>query len=283
MSSPAATATGRASRGSGLLWRTLFVAFVCVLMVFPLYCMVIVALTPKDELFNGGTHLWPDSFTLDNFRNLFDQFPVATWFTNSVVVASITMAISVTVNLLAGYAFAKMRFAGRGLLFVIILSTMMIPAQAIMIPQFQTVSRFGLVGTFWAVIIPSAATAFGIFLARQFFQSIPDELLDAAKVDGAGPVRIFLRIVLPLCKPLVAVMILLAFMGQWNDFLWPLITLKDAQLYTLPVSMRFLQGQYDANYGGLMAMALLTCLPLVVMFLVLQRYFVQGLARTGIK
>jgi ABC-type glycerol-3-phosphate transport system permease component len=277
-----AAPTGRPTAGN-VLWRTLFVGVICVLMLFPLYCMVIVALTPKDELFSGGTHLWPDQFTTVNFRNLFDQFPVTTWFTNSVLVASITTAISVTVNLLAGYAFAKLRFPGRGVLFVIILSTMMIPAQAIMIPQFQTVSRFGLVGTFWAVIIPSAATAFGIFLARQFFQSIPDELLEAAKVDGAGPMRIFLRIVLPLCKPLIAVMILLAFMGQWNDFLWPLITLKDANLYTLPVSMRFLQGQYDANYGGLMAMALLTCLPLVVMFLMLQRYFVQGLARTGIK
>lgn len=271
------------TQGSNVLWRTLFVGVVCLLMLFPLYCMVIVALTPKDELFNGGTHLWPARFTLDNFTNLFDQFPVATWFTNSVMVASITTIISVTVNLLAGYAFAKLRFPGRAALFLLILSTMMIPAQAIMIPQFQTVSRFGLVGTFWAVIIPSAATAFGIFLARQFFLAIPDELIDAAKVDGAGPVRIFLRIVLPLCKPLIAVMVLLAFMGQWNDFLWPLITLKDANLYTLPVSMRFLQGQYDANYGGLMAMALLTCLPLVVMFLLLQRYFVQGLARTGIK
>jgi multiple sugar transport system permease protein len=273
---------GARSTGN-VLWRTLFVACVCLFMLFPLYCMVIVAFTPKDELFSGGTHLWPDRFTMSNFSDLFDSFPITTWLTNSVMVATITTVLSVTVNLLAGYAFAKLRFPGRGALFVLILSTMMIPAQAIMIPQFQTVSDLGLVGTFWAVIIPSAATAFGIFLARQFFQAIPDELLEAAKVDGAGPVRIFLRIVLPLCKPLIAVMVLLAFMTQWNDFLWPLITLKDSDLYTLPVSMRFLQGQYDANYGGLMAMALLTCLPLVVMFLLLQRYFVQGLARTGIK
>ena len=272
----------KGSTGS-LVGRTVFVAVVCAAMLFPLYCMVIVALTPKDELFSGGTHLWPDRFTLANFRDLFDKFPIMQWFTNSVMIATITTALSVTVNLLAGYAFAKLRFPGRTALFLVVLSTLMVPAQAIMIPQFQTVSSFGLVGTFWAVIIPSASTAFGIFLARQFFLSIPDELLDAAKVDGAGPVKIFLRIVLPLCKPLVAVMVLLAFMTQWNDFLWPLITLRDAQLYTLPVSMRFLQGQYDANYGGLMAMALMTCLPLVIMFLLLQRYFVQGLARTGIK
>jgi|SRR4051794_11543387 multiple sugar transport system permease protein len=263
--------------------RVLVCSVICLAMVFPVYCMLIVAFTPKSELFNGSTHLWPASFTTDNFRHLFKTYPVDTWFVNSVTVASITTLLSVTVNLLAGYAFAKLRFFGKGALFLLILSTMMIPAQAIMIPQFRMVTSLGLFGTFWAVIIPSASTAFGIFLARQFMQSIPDELLEAARVDGASNLRIFLRIVLPLCKPLIAVMVLLAFMAQWNDFLWPLIVLKDPALYTLPVSLRFLQGQYDANYGGLMAMALLTCLPLVVLFLALQRYFVQGLARSGLK
>nr|WP_253943593.1 carbohydrate ABC transporter permease [Nocardioides sp. zg-1308] len=199
------------------------------------------------------------------------------------MVAGITTALSVTVNLLAGYALAKLRFLGRDAVFVLIISTMMIPAQAIMFPQFRTVIDLGLFGTFWAVILPSAATAFGIFLARQFLLAIPDELIEAATMDGAGQVRIFLRIVLPLCKPLIAVLVLLAFMAQWNDFLWPLIALKDPALYTLPVSLRFLQGQYDADYGGLMAAALITCLPLVLLFVLLQRYFVQGLARTGIK
>jgi ABC-type glycerol-3-phosphate transport system permease component len=256
---------------------------VCVVILFPLYCMLVVAFTPKSELFNGGTHLWPARFTTANFTDLFDTFPVGTWFTNSVMVAGITTAIAVFFNLLAGYAFAKLRFWGKSPLFFLILSTMMIPAQAIMIPQFRMVTSLGIYGTFWAVILPSAATAFGIFLARQFMLSIPDELIEAAKVDGASNLRIFFRIVLPLCKPLIAVMTLLSFMAQWNDFLWPLIVLKTPELYTLPVSLRFLQGQYDANYGGLMAMALLTCLPLVVLFLLLQRYFVQGLARTGIK
>jgi multiple sugar transport system permease protein len=263
--------------------RVVVCSVICLAMIFPVYCMLIVAFTPKSELFNGSTHLWPESFTTDNFRHLFKTYPVDTWFVNSVLVASITTLLSVTVNLLAGYAFAKLRFFGKGALFLLILSTMMIPAQAIMIPQFRMVTSLGLFGTFWAVIIPSASTAFGIFLARQFMQSIPDELLEAARVDGASNLRIFLRIVLPLCKPLIAVMVLLAFMAQWNDFLWPLIVLKDPALYTLPVSLRFLQGQYDANYGGLMAMALLTCLPLVVLFLALQRYFVQGLARSGLK
>ncbi|WP_210440318.1 carbohydrate ABC transporter permease [Nocardioides xinjiangensis] len=263
--------------------RFVVVAGVCAIMLFPLYCMLVVAFTPRDALFDAGAQLWPDAFTTDNFTSLFARFPVGTWFVNSVMVAAVTTAISVTVNLLAGYALAKLRFLGRDAVFVLIISTMMIPAQAIMFPQFRTVIDLGLFGTFWAVILPSAATAFGIFLARQFLLAIPDELLEAATIDGAGQLRIFLRIVLPLCKPLIAVLVLLAFMAQWNDFLWPLIALKDPALYTLPVSLRFLQGQYDADYGGLMAAALLTCLPLVVLFLFLQRYFVQGMARTGIK
>jgi multiple sugar transport system permease protein len=263
--------------------RFAVVAGVCAVMLFPLYCMLVVAFTPRDALFDSGAQLWPDALTTDNFTRLFDRFPVGTWFANSVMVAAVTTAISVTVNLMAGYALAKLRFLGRDAVFVLIISTMMIPAQAIMFPQFRTVIDLGLFGTFWAVILPSAATAFGIFLARQFLLAIPDELLEAATMDGAGQLRIFLRIVLPLCKPLIAVLVLLAFMAQWNDFLWPLIALKDPALYTLPVSLRFLQGQYDADYGGLMAAALLTCLPLVVLFLFLQRYFVEGLARTGIK
>jgi len=263
--------------------RVLICSVAALVMVFPVYCMVVVSLTPKSELFSSGAHLWPQQFTLVNFTDLFARFPLGAWFTNSVLVAAITTVLSVTVNLLTGYALAKVRFAGRSVLFLLVLSTLMIPTQAIMIPQFRMVTGLGLYGTFWAVILPSAATALGIFLARQFMLSVPDELLEAARVDGAGNLKIFVRIVLPLSKPLIAVMTLLAFMGQWNDFLWPLITLKDPALYTLPVALRFLQGQFDQNYGGLMAMALMASLPLVVLFLVLQRYFVEGLARSGIK
>lgn len=256
---------------------------VAVVFAFPLYAMVVVAFTPREAIFDGGSHLWPTSWTLGNFRNLFDAFPIGTWFANSLVVAGITTLISVSVNLAAGFALAKLRFPGRTWVFVLVLSTLMVPAQAIMIPQFKIVSGLGLFGLFWAVILPSASTALGVFLARQFMLSIPDELLEAARMDGCSTFGTFWRVVLPLCKPLVAVMTLLAFMGQWNDFLWPLITLRVPDLYTLPVSLRFLQGQYDADYGGLMAMALMSCLPLLVLFVLLQRYFVAGLARSGIK
>ena len=195
----------------------------------------------------------------------------------------ITTILTVVVSVLAGYAFAKLRFPAKNLLFLVLLATMMIPTQAILVPQFKIVNALGLVGTFWAVIIPGAAATFGIFLARQFMLAIPDELIEAAKIDGAGSLRIFWSIVLPLCKPLLAVLTLLTMMYQWNDFLWPLIVLRDSELYTLPIGLQFLQGQYPTDYGALMAMTLISVAPLVVLFLAFQRFFVQGLATTGLK
>lgn len=262
--------------------RVAVCTIITVVMVFPLYAMVRMAFSTRSELFTGDI-LIPDSWTLANFQNLFEKYPMGTWVMNSVAVSLVTVVLSVTINLLAGYAFAKIPFRGRSILFILVLSTLMIPAQAIMIPQFRIVSELGIYGTFWGVILPSAATALGIFLARQFFLSIPDELLEAARLDGAGQLRIFLSIVLPLARPLIAVMVLLAFMNTWNDFLWPLIVLKDPELYTLPVSLRFLQGEFSNDYGGLMAAGLISCVPLVVLFLLLQKWFVQGIARTGIR
>ena len=263
--------------------RFVVCVLVCGVFVLPLVAMVVVAFTPRELIFDGGAGLWPDRWTTANFTGLADAFPVWRWFGNALVVATLTTLLAVAVNLAAGYALAKLRFRGRGLVFVVVLSTLMVPTQAIMMPQFELVARMGLIGFFWAVILPSASTALGVFLARQFFLSVPVELVEAARIDGCNHWTAFLRVVLPLARPLVAVMSLLAFMTQWNDFLWPLITLRDPDLYTLPVAMSYLQGQFDADYGGLMAMALVSCVPLLVVFVVLQRYFVAGFARSGIR
>lgn len=263
--------------------RIVLCVLVCAVFAFPLVAMLAVAFTPRELIFDGGAGLWPARWTTDNFTGLFETFPVWRWFGNALLVAVLTTALAVTVNLMAGYALAKLRFRGRGLVFVLVLSTLMVPTQAIMMPQFELVARMGLIGLFWAVILPSASTALGVFLARQFFLSVPVELVEAARIDGCSQWTAFLRIVLPLAKPLIAVMSLLAFMSQWNDFLWPLITLRDPDLYTLPVAMSYLQGQFDADYGGLMAMALLASVPLLVVFVVLQRFFVAGFARSGIR
>jgi len=186
-------------------------------------------------------------------------------------------------NLLAGWGFARLRFPGRNLLFLLALATMMIPVQAIMVAQFKLVTGLQIYGTYWSVILPGAAAAFGIFLARQFFLSIPEELIEAARIDGAGHLRVFLQIVLPLSKPLVAVLILLTLLGSWNDFAWPLIALKDNELFTLPIGLLYLKGQSTPDYSASMALALVSVLPMVLLFLAFQRYFVQGFARSGIR
>jgi ABC-type glycerol-3-phosphate transport system permease component len=236
-----------------------------------------------NSVFSTELELWPKRITGANFARVFSAWPVGTWFANSVTVTALTTILTVVVSVLAGYGFAKLRFPAKGPLFLLLLATMMIPTQAILVPQFRLVNAMGLVGTFWAVIIPGAAATFGIFLARQFMIAIPNELIEAAKMDGAGPVRIFWSIVLPLCKPLLAVLTLLSLMYQWNDFLWPLIVLKVPELYTLTIGLQFLQGQYRTDYGAMMAMTLITVGPLVVLFLLFQRWFVQGFATTGIR
>jgi ABC-type glycerol-3-phosphate transport system permease component len=274
--------TRRTRSKLALTVRVVVAVVVSVVMAFPLWVMIVTALSGQ-SVFSTQLDLLPTDVTLDNFARVFSAWPVGQWFSNSVTVTALTTIISVVVSVMAGYGFAKLRFPAKTPLFLLLLSTMMIPTQAILVPQFRLVNALGLVGTFWAVIIPGAAATFGIFLARQFMLAIPTELIEAAKIDGAGPVRIFWSIVLPLSKPLLAVLTLLSLMYQWNDFLWPLIVLRDPSLYTLPIGLQFLQGQYQTDYGALMAMTLITVGPLVVLFLAFQRWFVQGFATSGIR
>ncbi|MBR7744137.1 carbohydrate ABC transporter permease [Phycicoccus sp. BSK3Z-2] len=263
--------------------RLLGAVLVSLALLFPLYWMVVVAFSSRSELFSGETRLWPRAVTLENFERVFDAFPVVTWVGNSVAIALVVSLLSVTVSMLAGYAFAHLRFRGSTALFLLCVATLMIPLQVIMVPLFRLVTSMGLFGSYWAVILPTAATGFGAFLARQFVIGIPRDLIEAARLDGAGHVRIFLRIVLPLSRPLLAVLFFMSLLQSWNDFAWPLVALQDNTLYTLPIGLLYLQGQLGSDYGGTMAFALLSVLPMVVLFLVFQRYFVQGFARTGIR
>jgi ABC-type glycerol-3-phosphate transport system permease component len=259
--------------------RFVLATIVCLVMAFPIYWMTVVALSPRNELFTDRFALWPSSLTLDNFVQVFTKSDVGTWFGNSVVVT----VFGTAANLLAGYAFAKIRFLGKNVLFFAALATLVLPVQVTMVAQFRLITQLGLYGTYWAVILPSAATATGIFLARQFILGIPDELLEAAKLDGASQARIFRSIVLPLCRPLIAVLVVLTAMATWNDFAWPLIALKQNYLFTLPIGLLFLQGQNTPQFEEIMALSLVTVVPMIVLFLAFQRYFVQGVARSGIR
>jgi ABC-type glycerol-3-phosphate transport system permease component len=265
------------------IWALLVVG--ALIMAFPVYWILVTALTPGGQSQSGKFYLWPSEPTLDNFREAFSAQPVAQWILNSLVIAAIGTVITVVVALLAGYAFAKFEFRGRNLLFGALLVTIVIPAQVTLVPSFLVVVNLRLVDTIWAVILPRAADAIAIFIARQFMLKIPIALLEAARIDGAGELTIFRRVVLPMSGPLIGVLVILSFMGKWNDFLWPLITLQGTENLTLPVALSSMQssGIFESPWGPIMAIAFLSMLPLLIVFLLFQRTFVQGIASTGMK
>ena len=254
-----------------------------VLTAFPLYWALVTALSPTAELTQAGLRLWPENPSLDAFSRGWSALPFTQWYVNSFAIAVVSVIITVGLNIVAGFVLAKYRFTGRNAIFLVILSTLMIPVQVVMVPQFQLVASLGWLNSYWAVIVPRAAEAFGIFLSRQFMLAIPDELLEAARVDGAGTLRILRSIVLPISRPLIAVLVIFTFMYRWNEYGWPLIVLRDQELYTVPIGLAFLQGQYGTDYPALMAMSLVSALPMLVVFIVFQRHLVEGMARSGLK
>ena len=263
--------------------RLLLLVPLGLVMAFPLYWMVATAFAPARDLQAAGLRLWPTALVGGNFSRPWSELPFLQWFGNSAAIAVVSVLLTVSINLLAGYVLAKHRFSGRNVVFLVLLSTLMIPVQVLMVPQFRIVADLGWLNTYWAVIVPRAAEAFGVFLARQYMLAIPDDLIDAARLDGASSFRVFRSIVLPLCRPLIAVLVVFTFMYRWNEFAWPLIVLRAQELYTVPIGLAFLQGQYSTDYAALMAMALVAVLPVLVVFAVFQRFLVEGIATTGLR
>jgi multiple sugar transport system permease protein/alpha-1,4-digalacturonate transport system permease protein len=263
------------------LWLAL--AAGALVMVFPIYWMFATAVRPHAEIFESMVPLLPTHVAWDAFAEIWRRHPLLTWIWNSTFIAVVAVAITVSINLLCGYTFAKYRFFGRNVLFFAILGALMMPIQVILVPEFLITSWLGLLNTHWGVILPRAAEAFGIFMVRQFMVSIPDELLEAARLDGAGEFSIFLRIVLPLSRPVIAVLVIFTFMWRWNDFAWPLVVLTDQSMFTLPLGLNLLRGDVNPEWGNIMAMALVSLLPMLIIFLVFQRQLIQGIASTGLK
>ena len=254
-----------------------------VIMVFPIYWMFATSVRPHAEIFEAVARLLPSSLSWNNFRTVLTRYSVLTWVDNSVIIAVLAVALTVFINLLCGYTFAKFRFPGRNILFFAILGALMVPIQVILVPEFLIVSWLGLLNTHLGVILPRAAEAFGIFMVRQFMVSIPDELIEAARLDGAGEFAIFFRIVLPLSKPIIAVLIIFTFMWRWNDFAWPLVALTNQDMFTVPLGLNLLRGEVNPDWGNVMALALLSLLPMLAIFLAFQRHLVQGIASTGLR
>ena len=269
-------------RGQALL-LFIVMAGLSALSLFPVFWMTLTAIRPQSEAFARTLNLWPSHASLHNLSRIWTTYPVGDWLVNSLIVSIVGGALTVLLSLLAGYAFAKFQFRGRDLLFYLFLSTLMLPTQVFIVPQFMTIAALHGVNTFWAVILPKVAETYGIFLARQLLSNVPDELLDAARLDGASEWSIFWRVVLPLSKPAIAVLSLLLVLGYWNDFGWPLVVLKDERSMTLPVGLSFLLSEHVPDWPGLMIIALISILPITVLFVFLQRYFIQGVARSGIK
>ena len=254
------------------------------LLVGPFVWMVLGSLKTTGELRQVPPTLLPQNPTLANYAELFDRLSFARFFFNSAIVAAAVTAGNVVFCSMLGYALAKLQFPGKRILFALVLGTLMVPGIVTFMPLFVLVANLGLVNTHAGLILPFLVGAFGVFLMRQFISGIPDELLDAARVDGAGEHYIFWRIVMPLCGPAVATLSILTFLGSWNSFLWPLVVATSEEMYTLPVAIAlFATGQQETNIALLMAGSVVVILPVLIVFIVLQRYFTQGIAMTGIK
>ena len=226
----------------------------------------------------------PEDASLDNYSELFDRLDFPQFFFNSTLVAVVVTLGNLLFCSMVGYALAKIEFPGRRALFVLVMATLMIPGMVTFVPLFVLVSNVGLVNTYPGLILPYLAGPFGVFLMRQYISGLPDELIDAARVDGAGELRIFRSVIMPLCGPALATLGILTFLASWNNFLWPLVVATSEDKYTLPVALALYSvGQNSTEYGLLMAGAVVVVVPVLVMFVALQRHFVQGIAMTGIK
>lgn len=227
--------------------------------------------------------LLPDKVTLIQYENLLARLNIGRNFFNSLALSLVVTLISLFFNSMAGYAFAKYRFRGKNQLFKLLLSSMIIPAQVTMLPLFLMLKSLGLINTYFAIIIPGLANIFGIFLIRQYAFSIPDSLIEAARMDGAGDFQIYRIVILPLCMPILVTLAIFTFMGTWNDFLWPLIALTDNSLYTLPVALANLMGEHTKDPELMMAGSVITIIPVIIVFLVLQKYYVRGIMMGSVK
>jgi multiple sugar transport system permease protein len=252
-----------------------------VFMLFPLVWMVASSFKTPAEIFS--LNLIPENPTLDNFRYVLGDALFIRWFLNSVIVAVITVLSVAFFDSLIGYILAKFHFPGKNFIFIAILCTLMIPTEMLIIPWYIMSTELNWTNTYWGIMFPGLISAFGIFLMKQFMESIPEDLLDAARIDGMNEFSIFWKIALPQVWPALSALCIFAFLGNWNAYLWPLIVIESADLRTLPVGMAFFAGEFDKYWELIMAGATVSALPLIIVFLFLQRHIIKGITLTGMK
>ncbi|MBC1491543.1 carbohydrate ABC transporter permease [Listeria booriae] len=277
-----------------ILWY-IAVLLISLITVFPLIWTLSTSFKPASEILSNSMNLIPKIFTWDNYKDVFNTTPFARYLFNSLVLAVGGVMTNLFFGSLAGYAFAKLPFKGKKGLFMTFLGSMMIPAIVTMIPSFLVLKNFPLVGgndifgnggmgfinTYWAILIPGAAGAFSIFFMKQFFETLPDELSEAARIDGCSEFKIFWRIYMPLAKTALATLGIMTFQAGWNQFMWPLIVLNSQKMMTVQVGLASFQYNESANYGALMAGTIISTIPVLLVFIFAQKYFVEGIAHNG--
>jgi multiple sugar transport system permease protein len=251
------------------------------MMVFPFVWMIASSLKSASELYSLS--LIPPNPSLANYREVLNETPFVRWFANSLLVAGITTASVAFFDSLVGYVLAKYRFPGRQLIFVVILSTLMVPTEMLVIPWYVLSINMGWTDSYWGIMFPGVISAFGIFLMRQFFLGVPDDLLDAARLDGFSEFRIFWKIALPLVKPALAALCIFTFLGNWNAYIWPLIVVRSEEMRTLPVGVAFFSSEAGSAFHLIMASAAMATIPVIIVFLIFQRQIIKGIALTGVK
>lgn len=282
----ASSSPNRGRRRRSLLTRAILfatIAAICFLVLLPFIWMLATSLKPEQTIVTYPPTLLPDSITFDHYLDIWRRLNLSRLFLNTVIFAGSVTLISLLFDSLTAYALARLDFPGRHILFVLILVTLMLPFQVTLVPIFKLLADLGWINTYFGLIIPRATNAFGIFFLRQFFLSIPKDLEDAARVDGASELRIFFQIVLPLSVPSLLVLGFFHLMYNWNDLIWPLIIAGEPSMQTLPAGLASFMGAHVVEYGLLMAGSVLALAPMVITFLVMQRRFVEGIATTGMK
>ena len=272
------------ARGVGLSALHLLLIIGSMAMLIPFLWTISSSFKDVSDIFTFPPSLWPASPVLSNYTDLFSKAPFLRWYLNSIGVAVVGTALAVFFSALAGFGFAKYTFRGQALLFKILIGTLIVPGQLVLIPLFIMMSKIGWMDSYAALIVPGMAPAFGIFLMRQFMiNSVPGEILDAGRIDGSSEFGLFFRLVLPLARPAIGALTIFTFLGSWNSFIWPLIILRSADKYTLPIGLQNLLGLYSQEYGMIMAAAFLVALPIIVLFMLMQRQFIAGLTVGSVK
>lgn len=268
-------------RRLGRIGLTLVLLAGGLLMIFPFVWMISSSFKRPQDIYSLS--LIPPVFTLDSYRQVLQDTSYVRWFANSLIIAAITTASVAFFDSLAGYTLAKFKFPGVTIIFILILSTLMVPTEMLVIPWFMMSIELGWTDSYWGVMFPGVISAFGVFLMRQFFMGVPNELIDAARLDGFGEFRIFWKIALPLVKPAVAALCIFTFLGNWNAYIWPLIVIRSEEMRTLPVGVAFFSSENVARFDLIMAAATLATVPVIIIFLIFQKQIIKGIALAGLK